>query len=218
MLRTMNESELTIATYNILFANNAEKIIANIATMAKDGITIFCLQELINIPNKAFIVDRILEKLGKNWQAAYHVGSEFSKVSIGTGIFWDTTVLKFEKSEKILLPKIKKFDLHEKLYYKVIGVPAIPLQRKAISGYFTLGKKTFRITCLHLDNVGGPLHRRKQLSYLVSLLKTKKVDQEIICGDFNSFDLLKTGYEKKLIHRLFGKDFIDASRDIEIGR
>lgn len=203
--------ELTIATYNILFANEAEKIIENIVQMTKEGVNIFCLQELINITNEEFIIDRILKKLGENWKAVYHVGPEYSKLSIGSGVLWDSTIINMYESEKILLPKIKKFDYFERLYYKIVGVPAIPLQRKALSCYFTKGQKQFRVTCVHLDNIGGPFHRRKQLSYLVSFLKKNAMDQEIICGDFNTFDLLKTGYEKKLIHRLFDKEFIDAT-------
>lgn len=207
--------ELTIATYNILFANEAEKIIENIAAMAKAGVSIFCLQELVNIPNKAFITDLIVKRLGPQWKAAYHVGSEYSKVSIGTGIIWDATDLTLTKNEKILLPKINNFDFFERLYYKVVGVPAIPLQRKAITCYFLYQGKQLRVTSVHLDNVGGPFHRRKQLSYLLSFLQKKHVDQEIICGDFNTFDLLKTGYEKRLIKRLMNNEFTDASHAID---
>ena len=203
--------ELTIATYNILFANEAEKIIENIVKMVEEGVNIFCLQELINIRDEEFIIDRILKKLGGNWKAAHHVGPEYSKLSIGTGVLWDSSIINLKTSENILLPKIKKFDFFEKLYYKIVGVPAIPLQRKALACYFAKGQNQFRVTCVHLDNIGGPFHRRKQLSYLVSFLKKKEIDQEIICGDFNTFDLLKTGYEKKLIHRLFDNEFIDAT-------
>ncbi|HVA97111.1 MAG TPA: endonuclease/exonuclease/phosphatase family protein [Candidatus Acidoferrales bacterium] len=209
------ENELTIATYNILFGINREQIIENIEQMAKDGVTVFCLQEVINVTDKAFILDAILQRLGKHWQAAYHVGPEIGKLSIGTAILWNTTVLNLKSEDKIELPKIKKFDLHERLYYQVIGVSGVPLQRKAICCDFTFNKTPIRITCVHLDNVGGPRHRYKQFSYLVSSLIAKpKIDHEIIAGDFNTFDLLRTGYEKKLLQRNLGDEFIDASKQV----
>ena len=72
-----------------------------------------------------------------------------------------------------------------------------------------------RVTCVHVDNVGGPRHRLKQISYLVSQLTSKeKAKYEIICGDFNTFDLLKTGFEKKLLQKKFDKEFIDASEQV----
>ncbi len=209
------KKEFTIATYNILFGINQPTIIENIAHMAEDGVSLFCLQEIINVPNEEFIIDKILKRLGTHWQASYHVGEEMSKLSIGTAILWNTKTFNIKHEEKILLPKLDKFDLHEKLYYKVIGVPGVPLQRKALSCYFTVNQTDIRVTCVHVDNVGGPKHRIKQVDYLLSKLKSQDTPMhEIICGDFNTFDLLKTGYEKKLLQNKFGRDFIDASQNI----
>lgn len=208
-------NELIVATYNILFGNNAEQIVKNINKMATEGVDLFCLQEVINRPNQPFIIDQILEKLGKNWQSEYHVGNEYSKSSIGTAIIWNTNTFKLKQTEKILLPKIKKFDINEKLFYKVIGHAPLPLQRRATVCYLSKEQTIIRITSVHLDNVGGPRHRSKQIRYLISCMqKLKQVDHEIICGDFNTFDLLKTGYEKKLLHKLFGEKFIDASEGL----
>ncbi|HWY80094.1 MAG TPA: endonuclease/exonuclease/phosphatase family protein [Candidatus Sulfotelmatobacter sp.] len=209
----MKKNEFIIATYNIQFATIAEKIIANIIAMANDGVEIFCLQEIVHIQNEVFIIDRILKQLGNDWRAAYHVGKENSKLSIGTAILWNIKKLKLKKIEKISLPKLKRFDLHEKLYYKVIGVLGVPLQRRATTCYFIINKIEFRVTCIHIDNVGGPKHRLKQISYLLSELNKKATPgHEIICGDFNTFDLLKTRYEKKLLQRKLGKEFSDASK------
>src|SRR5216683_8131689 len=119
------KNEFTVATYNIQFAVNTEKILDNIEQMGKDGVDIFCLQEIINIPNEEFIIDKILKRLGNNWKASYHVGKEISKLSIGTAILWNFDKFNFKHEEKILLPKLKKFDLHEHFYYKVIGVPGV---------------------------------------------------------------------------------------------
>jgi endonuclease/exonuclease/phosphatase family metal-dependent hydrolase len=205
----------TIATYNIQFGVNREKVLANITQMANDNVGIFCLQEIINVSGEEFIIDSILKKLGKDWEAKFHVGSEISKLSIGTAIIWNTKLFSFKKQEKILLPKIKKFDVHETFFYKVIGVPDAVLQRKAISCTFRYNQTDIRVTSVHIDNVGGPVHRMKQMSYLISKLRTSEAPKhEIISGDFNTFDLLKTGYEKKILQKEIGQDFIDASKDI----
>jgi len=211
-----NKNHLTVVTYNIQFGINSEKIIANIETLAKDGANIICLQEIINIHNEIFIIEKILKRLGSKWKASYHVGKEISKLSIGTAIFWNSEILTFKHEEKILLPKIKKFDFHEKFFYKIVGEKAITLQRKALSCYFGINQTELRVTCVHIDNIGGPSHRMKQIIYLITKLKEMKNPQsEIICGDFNTFDLLKTNYERKQLQKNFGKDFVDASKKID---
>jgi len=210
-----NSVQLCVATYNIQFGINTEKIIKNIEKLATGGANIICIQEVIINLSQEMIVDAILKRLGKNWQASYHMGEENSKLSIGTAIFWNSDILRFKHDYKILLPKIKKFAFHENFYYWIIGVPAIPLQRRALSCYFIVNKKLLRVTCVHVDNVGGPIHRIKQLTYLLSRLRQKDTPEyEIICGDFNTFDLLKTGYEKKLLQKKFGKEFVDASKNV----
>jgi endonuclease/exonuclease/phosphatase family metal-dependent hydrolase len=208
-------TNLLVATYNIQFGINTEKIIKNIEKLATDGANVICIQEVIINLSQEMIVDAILKRLGKNWHASYHMGDENSKLSIGTAIFWNSAVLKFKHDEKTLLPKIKKFAFHENFYYWIIGVPAMPLQRRALTCYFEVEKKLLRVTCVHVDNVGGPIHRMRQLTYLTSKLKQSgTVEYEIICGDFNTFDLLKTGYEKKLLQKKFGDKFIDASKKV----
>lgn len=206
---------LRVVTYNIQFGINTQRIIENIKKLAEDDTNIICIQEIINNLPQELIVKAILKQLGSNWHASYHIGTENSRQSIGTAIFWDNNILKLKQEEKILLPKIKKFALHEKLYYWVIGEPGISKQRRATACYFLVNNSILRITNLHIDNIGGPMHRMKQITYLLSHLnKLKTPNHEIICGDFNTFDLLKTGYERKLLQKKFGKDFIDASKNV----
>ncbi len=210
-----NKNQFTLATYNIQFGFNREEIIENIVQMAKQGIDIICLQEVIHVENKEFIITSILKKLGADWDAKYHVGEERSKEGIGTAILWNSKLFSFRKQEKVLLPKINKFDLHEKFFYYVIGVAAIPLQRRALVCNFTFNQKEIRVSCIHIDNIGGAGHRMKQIAYFKRQLVTMgEIEYEIVCGDFNSFDLLKTGYEKKALQKEIGIEFVDASKDI----
>lgn len=209
-------NEFTTATYNIMFAMNREKIVENIKEMAEKGVSLYCLQEIINYPNVDFMIDAMLKVLGDDWKASYHVGPEMTKESIGTAILWNTKKFKLKQEEKILLPKLPRFDLHEQFYYKVIGVAGITLQRKAITCYFQFENKEIRVTSVHLDNVGGPKHRHRQFAYLTNKLKAMKTpDHEIIAGDFNTFDLLKTGIEKKFLQKELGSEFVDASKPVD---
>jgi endonuclease/exonuclease/phosphatase family metal-dependent hydrolase len=208
-----HKAKLTVVTYNIQFGINSEKIISNVEKLVHNGADVVCLQETINVVSQELIVTAILKRLGKKWQASYNIGTEYSRLSIGTCIFWNTDKLTIKREDKIFLPKLTRFAPHEKLYYWLIGVPGIPVQRRATICYFSFNNSTLRITSLHIDNVGGPIHRMKQLSYLLSEFKKDEIPEyEIICGDFNTFDLLKTGYERKLLQREFGKEFIDASK------
>ena len=206
---------LKIATYNILFSINAQDIITNILTMANKGVMVFCLQEVINTKDKKFIIEEILNNLGKNWKARYHLGNEGSLLDFGTCILWNNQFLKLEKIEKIQLPKINHLAIHEFLFDKLAGHKGIPVQRRVISGLFMYQNNHIAITNVHLDNVGGKRNRLKQLEYLLKILyKNNEVTHQIICGDFNSFDLLKTGVEKQELQRALGKDFKDASKNV----
>jgi len=209
------KTKLTVVTYNIQFGINSEKIISNVEKIARNGADIICLQETVNVASQELIISAMLKRLGKNWQASYNIGTEYSRLSIGTSILWNTDTLKLQHEEKILLPKLAKFALHEKFYYWLIGVPGVPLQRRVTTCYFSLDNSTLRVSSIHIDNVGGPMHRMKQISYLLSQFKKNEAPEyEIICGDFNTFDLLKTGYEKKLLQKKFGKEVIDASKKV----
>ena len=84
---------LNVVTYNIQFGINNEKIIVNVERLANEGADIICLQETINVVSQEMIVHTIIKKLGKNWQAAWHIGPEISRHSIGTCILWNMSEL-----------------------------------------------------------------------------------------------------------------------------
>ena len=208
----MTKNELIIVTYNIELSINVKKIVENIFALAKEGVGVFCLQEIIDYPHQELIIHAILKKLGNEWKAEYHIGDERSKLSLGTSIIWNTNILQLETEKKTLLSKLKKIQLHEFVFAKLVGGTSVPLQRRATTCMFRFNDKTIRITSLHLDHVGGTNHRISQLQYFLSHLN--KTTYEIICGDFNTFDLLQTGKEKKLLQQTLGKEFIDASENV----
>lgn len=210
----MNKSKttLTIATYNIELSIQVEKIIDNITAMAKKGVDVFCLQEVVNSPNQEVIITTLLNRLGKNWKAANHLEDPTLETNIGTCILWNTKILQYQEEKKVSFPKLKRLGLHEKFFAKLIGGSTSSLQRRAITCTFLFSKKTMQITSLHLDHVGGTNHRIKQMEYFFA--KKPMSPYEIICGDFNTFDLLQTGKEKALLHKTFGPEYIDASATV----
>lgn len=205
---------IKVATYNILFSLSPEKIVGNISLMKKKGIIVFCLQEVVRVPEKTFIGDLILKKLGPEWKMIIHIGDETGNFGLGTAIIWNNTALKLKKSEKINLPKIKKIAFHEWLFSKIIGGKGVPFERRSIIASFVFGGKKIMVANLHLDNVGGAKHRNKQLLFLLSKMSNTGHENQILCGDFNTFDLLKTGREKKMLTSSLNP-FKDVSDNID---
>lgn len=200
---------LTIATYNIELSLNVEKLVENISETVQKGIDVFCLQEVVNSPQIELIVDTILKKLGPDWSAACHLEEKTLRTNLGSCILWNKKRLQLLKQEKIDLPKIKRVKWHEILFAILVGGATFPLQRRAITCTFSFNSTLIAITSIHLDHVGGTQHRIQQLKYFLD--HTLRQNSEIVCGDFNSFDLLQTGKEKQLLQQTFGSEFIDAS-------
>lgn len=206
--------KILLATYNIQFSKHPKEITENIVEMVQTGVSIFCLQEVLKIPNKLFIVDALLKKLGRNWKAVYHLGNENSELGMGNCIIWDSNVMELIKEKKKYLPKSKSLALHEKIFSWTVAGITSTFQRRIIIGTFKFNNKVLRISNIHLDHNGGLENRKGQLEFFLKLLlKDKTADKEIICGDFNNFDLLKNGKESKMYQEVLGSYFKDISKD-----
>lgn len=204
---------MKIATYNIQFSAHPTQIIENIQTMADDGVQIFCLQEVVSLPHQPFIISQLLQHLGKDWKAICHLGNEKTLLGMGSCILWNSSVFHLEKVQKVLLPKSQKLSGPEKAFSWLAGGITVPFQRRAIIGYFTVNKKMIRISNVHLDHNGGVKNRKKQLLSLMEFLAKDEVAHEIICGDFNSFDLLNNDSEAKMHLEVLGEKYHDISKD-----
>lgn len=206
--------KLIFVTYNIQFSQHPEKIKENILKMAKMGTSVFCLQEVVCNYDKNFIVNVLLKKLGRDWDAIYNLGKEKSELGMGNCIIWNNKVLSLERKQKEFLPNSRVLAIHEKFFSWIVGGVTTPFQRRIIIGYFKLNNTFIRISNIHLDHNGGIKNRKKQLLYLINVLnKNKSVKHEIICGDFNSFDLLKNGREVIMQKEILGNQFIDISKN-----
>lgn len=204
---------INILSYNILLSKYPEKIIKNCVDFAKDGVIIFCLQEVVRYPEKEFILDDLLEALGKDWKVIYHLGDEKSSLNSGTCIIWNSKFLTLKTSQKILLPKITKLSIREIISNRLLGFKGSPVQRRAIAGVFEYQGSEIAIASIHLDNVGGPKHRLKQLKYFFENFKGEQ-PCKIFCGDFNSYDVLRTGSEAKAFKQTLGARFEDAAKNV----
>ncbi|NCO88769.1 hypothetical protein AUK04_01415 [Candidatus Roizmanbacteria bacterium CG2_30_33_16] len=206
--------KLVIVTYNIQFSQHPKEVKKTILKMANMGTSIFCLQEVLYRPDKTFIVNVLLNKLGSDWRAIYNLGKDESFLEMGNCIIWNNKVLDLEKEQKEFLPHSESLAIHEKIFSWIAGGITVPFQRRVIIGYFKYKNISIRVTSLHLDQNGGLINRKKQLSYLMGILnKNKSIRHEIICGDFNNFDLLKRGKEAIMQNETLGKYFVDISKD-----
>ncbi len=204
---------LKIATYNIQFSVNSQQIINTLKMLAKDGVSVFCLQEVV--PNfQDNIVDKILDGLGSNWQAIYHLGDDQGFLNMGNCIIWNKRKLKLTKSNKVTLPYSGNLLLHEKIFSLLAGGITKPFKRRVITGYFTYRKKSIRITNIHLDHNGGLKNRKKQLQFLIEKLNSDEAFfYDIICGDFNNLNLWKNDREI-LAHQEILTGYVEATSNI----
>ncbi len=208
------KKELIIATYNIQFSINRERLIDNIINMTNKGVSLFCLQEVVWGPGKTFMVDMLLKELGGEWKAICNLGAEKSILGMGNCIIWNTKVLKLESEQKVFLPKYSTLAIHEKVFSWIVGGVMESFQRRVIIGCFELtNTKKVRVTNVHLDQNGGLKNRKRQLEYLMNNLQKNKFYHEIVCGDFNSFDLLESGKEMVMHKEVMGGEFRDISKD-----
>ncbi|MFA6006013.1 MAG: hypothetical protein WC775_06065 [Patescibacteria group bacterium] len=206
--------QLGIATYNIQFSQHPNEVVLNILRLSRSNISIFALQEVLN--TKEHIIKNILAKLGSNWKAVCNLGDQSSVLGMGNCLIWDTKRLQLIRSEKVFLPKSKKLALHELVFSLVAGGISTPFQRRAIVGYFKYSNNTIRISNIHLDHNGGQANRESQLNYIRQYLaRNRLLNHEILCGDFNSFDLLKTGAEFQMHERILGDKFLNVSKNIQ---
>lgn len=206
--------KLIIATYNIQFSQHPKEIEKNILTMVSMGTSVFCLQEVVFDSDKTFIIGVLLKKLGNNWKAIYNLGNKKSILGMGNCIIWNTKILNLEKEQKEFLPKCKSLKINERIFSLIVAGITAPFQRRVIIGYFKFNNVIIRISNIHLDHNGGLENRKKQLLYLINILKkNKSINHEIICGDFNSLDLLNNGKEIIMQRKILGDYFIDVSKD-----
>lgn len=211
------EHNLNIVTYNIQNSSKAEEIKQNILALAAKGAGLFCLQEVRKYEHKEFIVDALLKLLGPSWKAEYLISPQ--SFDLGLCTLWDSSKLQALSFEKLLLPRLPKLKLHEKIFVKVrtkmekIQNPKVlPTQRAALIGKFKFLGQPLLITNLHLDWQGGFRQRKRQLKALNDYLKSRvRAEFEVFCGDFNTLGFYRfSGRRQKKVRELLGEEFINV--------
>lgn len=196
---------LKIATYNIHHGLKLKKITENINKLSKDGVVVFCLQEMRESIKEISVLNACLEALGDNWE--YETFLEPDSFNFGLCLIWKSNILKSKKIDKIILPEIPKSNI--RVMVKKIKKT---IQRGVLVGTFEVDGKLLRISNVHLDCHGQFAQRARQLTSLISYLKSDdSVDCEIICGDFNTIgaEALSKKQEKKIL-AILGEGFINA--------
>lgn len=217
---------IKIATYNIQFSLHPMEISKNLLRLTKTGVSIICLQEVVDYGNGENIVNLLLQKLGPDWRAINHLGNKPGIANMGNCIIWNSRKLQLVNHQKVLLPYSKKLTFFEKGLSWLAGGITVPFKRRALIGYFAHQNNLLRVTNIHLDHNGGIKNRTRQLAFVRRTLQRKKpVDHDIICGDFNNLDLRNTqhglqtfqkilqGYEDATAHLSWSADLylIDTS-------
>jgi len=211
-----NSNTFHIASYNLSFSQNKSKLIQNIRMLAANSVSVFCLQEVVGREqDEDFILNVVVKLLGKEWKYVCHVGEGGERQNFGTCILWNSTGVELQKADKYYLPKIEKLRIHEYLFEKLVGGKGEIITRRGIMGIFHFNNLKILISSVHLEHVGGVKQRNKQLRFLLESAGKNKIDHMIFAGDFNSFDLLKRGQERKSLYALFGPQFKDASEKID---
>ncbi len=209
------KKQISFVTYNIQFSQHSNEVINNLLEMVASGVSMICLQEVV-IYEKENIIKNLLHKLGDSWQAECHLGEEKNIFGMGNCILWNKTVLSIKSKHLFFLPYSQQLKIHEKIFSFLAGGIVSSLKRRMILIKFGIGKKSLYVANVHLDHNGGMRHRLKQLLYIKHLSKQINIPAgEIICGDFNCLDLLKTGKEQKLYKELFGSHYIEATKQID---
>lgn len=197
---------LKIATYNIQFGIKEKKILENIKKLADDGVHIFCLQEVQEVKS-SFLLQNILKILGKDWnyESMIRPGSR----DLGLMTIWRKNI-KNKKSEGLILPKLEKFSLHERIARKLtLNFIKNTLERGALVTTFKIGSKDILVCNLHIDCAGGFKQKFKQLTHLTTRVKFTKAT--IVCGDFNTIGLAPfTKIQEKKILSILGAGFINV--------
>lgn len=196
---------LKIATYNIHHGLKLEKIIDNIKQLSKDGVDIFCLQEMRESFKNTSVLNTCIKVLGNGWE--YETFLEPGSYNFGLCILYKIDVLKIKKTEKLVLPKIPKTNI--RVMVKRIRKT---IDRGALIGIFEVNGKLLRISNVHLDCHGQFVQRGRQIQALVEHLEVdSSFNKEIICGDFNTIgaEALSQKQEKKILD-ILGSGFVNA--------
>lgn len=206
---------LKIATYNLELSQHQDAIIDNLVAMVRDGVGILCLQEVVIYENEN-IIARLQAKLGGDWEAFCHLGEKKDIAGMGNCILWNKKIISASSKHPVLLPYSQKFAIHEKVFTLLVGGLSKPLKRRSVFINFSLQGTEFCVANVHLDHNGGAKNRLKQLAYAKNQLDDIATsDKVILCGDFNCFDLLKTGYEYDSYEKLLRPDYVEATKNID---
>lgn len=213
MISDMKSTDLSVVTYNIQHGLYAKQILTNISTLQTSyNPQIICLQEVRKPPNELFLLDNLLKKLGKNWDAVYSVG-ERHYLDLGECTLWDTSSIQILNHKIIHFPKIKRVGIMDKLLIK--DKKDYDVLRGAIIAEFRYKSKPIRVSNIHLDWQGGNQHREEQIAFLSKFLRKKPYQFEVVCGDFNTlgFNFVRKKHIQR-IERKLGEGFLDCCESV----
>lgn len=184
----------TVASYNILHGYRHKQILDNLELLVEKGADIICLQEADKtfVP---FLKQWLKQPSRRKWQFAdIHL-------SLGCNLatLWNTESFSKLGEYIVELPRPGQSDR----------------QRGALAIEFSTKDKTIRVTNTHLSWEGGTKHKFQQLRHLEHCLEKYPVENEIICGDFNTFrPATLRSRQKRLVETTLGSGWANALPDL----
>ena len=206
-----------IATYNLEVTRRPEKLISNIVEMAKNGVDIFCLQEVIpSGQDDDFILHKLLKKLGDGWEAEWSLEDAAKPFAFGNAIVWNKLRFKKISINILLLPQRRHPLWHEKIFSRMVGFSGKSVSRRGLVIDFIFYRQKIRVCSVHADVLGGASHRREQVRVLLeNLSHLPIVEQTIIAGDFNTINIVAKDKERRRLQQIFAEyGFMDSTNDI----
>lgn len=204
-------ADLKIVSYNILLGRKPQEITKNLKDFAREGVQIFCLQEVWKEFRGVDISALLLKALGPGWQAECFLSSKPNNFDYGLCMLWQSSTLQSVSFEHLSLPLLPKLKIWEKFVHFSRGFPAVPSRRGTLIGVFNFAGKQIRISTVHLDWQGGLKERVNQISFLKQYLASPpSFDYELLCGDFNTIGIFSRKEQSHQVETLLGPEFKDA--------
>lgn len=212
---------ITLATWNIQRFQHGTKLAKDtLQELAEtEGASVICLQEGTSRYGMDTALDSVYTAL-PGWEIVSFTSPEYNEKD-GLVTAWNAREngLTLIDSTGVLLPVPDK---RGSIFQK--GVTAIKGQQGKIGAQFTefeTGESRFRVTNMHLSDVGGIKHRLKQVEHVQDhIMKRKSAEHEIFCGDLNTIGLESISSnivqsQTQKIRRLLHSDSIDLTHEIK---
>lgn len=198
--------KITLATYNILFGHD-ERVMTSLRQIKQSARgharAIVALQE-VRSTKKNVNLPVSIQRVFRGFSAAALLFPRPTLNDFGLMTLANLTLID---QAPVLLPELPKHLFRLKSTF----LRSTPQQGALITRY-RVGNKVLRVTNLHLDEIGGVRHKRRQINHIMRQLKKTHADFDVICGDFNTIGPIRimrrrVKKQKNVVREVLGPEF-----------